>query len=140
VIGAMITRRRVRSTYAALNRRDLGAFLAGWADDATFTFPGDVAASGRFVGRPAIAAWFRRFLDTFPELVFTVHRVCLERGAALGWNNVAAAHWEIALRNRRGETNRNAGVTMIRVARARVVAATDYVFDTGPDFRRIWRD
>ena len=55
MIGAMIGKRRVRSAFASLNRRDLPAFLANWAEDATFIFPGDVpGVSGKIEGKKAI--------------------------------------------------------------------------------------
>lgn len=138
MIGALIAQRRVRSTYRALNARDLDRFLAAWSEDAAFTFPGDVAASGTWRGKPAIRAWFEDFLDRFPELRFDVRRVCVARPLALGAANDLAAHWEIELTNREGVTNHNSGITLIEVRGGRVVAARDYIAGTGDDFRRVW--
>jgi len=138
VIGAWLAIRGVRRTYEHLNRRDLDAFLAAWADDATFDFPGDVWASGRFAGKPALRGWFERFLATFPGLRFTLLHVAVARPWTLGAANEALVEWEIDLENRAGERNHNRGVTSIEVRGGKVAAARDFLFDTGPRFRRIW--
>jgi uncharacterized protein len=138
MIGALVAQRRVRSTYDALKARDLDGFLASWSDDATFTFPGDVAASGTWSGKAQIRAWFEDFLDRFPELRFDIRRVCVARPLALGASNDLAAHWEIELTNREGVSNRNCGITLIEVRAGRVVAARDFIASTGDDFRRVW--
>lgn len=138
MLGAWLAIRGVRATYERLNRRDLDGFLAAWSDEATFEFPGDIAASGRFAGKAAVRAWFERFLETFPELRFTISSVAVARPAALGGANEVAAHWTIDLGNRAGVRNRNTGVTEIVLRGGRVLSAKDYVFDTGPSFRRVW--
>ncbi|HUP42483.1 MAG TPA: nuclear transport factor 2 family protein, partial [Thermoanaerobaculia bacterium] len=138
MIGALVAQRRVRSTYAALNARDLDGFLASWSEDATFTFPGDLPASGTWRGKAEIRAWFEDFLDRFPELRFDIRRVCVARPLALGASNDLAVHWQIALTNRDGVSNRNSGITLIELRAGRVVAARDFIASTGDDFRRVW--
>jgi len=138
VLGAWLAIRGVRRTYERLNRRDVDGFLAAWAEDAVFEFPGDVAASGRFQGRAELRAWFERFLATFPSLHFTLEHVAVARPWTLGAANEVTALWTIDLENRAGERIRNHGVTAIALRRAKVVAAKDFIFDTGPRFRRIW--
>jgi ketosteroid isomerase-like protein len=138
VIGALVARAKVRGAYAALNRRDLDGFLAGWAEDAVFEFPGEIAASGTFRGKPEIRRWFAAFLEAFPTLTFTLHEVALARPFTLGASNVAAVHWKIDLVHRGGRANHNRGVTMVTIRRARVVHARDYIFDTGRRFREVW--
>jgi ketosteroid isomerase-like protein len=138
VIGALIARAKVRGAYAALNRRDLDGFLAAWAEEAVFAFPGEISASGVFRGKPEIRRWFSVFLDTFPGLTFTLRRVALARPYALGADNEVAVHWDIDLVHTSGRSNRNHGVTMVTIRRARVVHACDYIFDTGRSFREVW--
>jgi len=138
LIGAAIARARVRGAYAALNRRDLDGFLAAWAEDAVFVFPGEISASGTFRGKPEIRRWFTVFLDTFPELTFTLRQVALSRPYTPGADNEVAVHWDIDLVHRNGRRNRNHGVTVVTLRRARVVHACDYIFDTGRRFREVW--
>lgn len=137
MIGALVAQRRVRSTYDALNARDLDGFLASWSDDATFTFPGDVPASGTWRGMAEIWTWFQDFLDRFPELCFDLRRVCVARPLALGASNDLAVHWQIALTNREGVSNRNSGIPLIEVRAGKVVAARDFLASTGDDFQRV---
>jgi ketosteroid isomerase-like protein len=138
VLGAWLAIRGVRRTYDCLNRRDVGSFLRAWADDAVFEFPGDVAASGRFQGTAELRGWFERFLATFPGLHFTIEQVAVARPWTLGAANEVTALWTIDLENRAGVRGRNQGVTAIVLRRAKVVAAKDFIFDTGPRFRHIW--
>lgn len=76
MIGAWLAIRGVRRTYEHLNRRDLESFLAAWKPDAVFEFPGDISASGRFMGTAEIYTWFERFLSTFPA---SISRSCTWR-------------------------------------------------------------
>lgn len=140
MIGALVARWGVRRTYDALNARDLDRFLAAWAEEATFTFPGDVPASGTVSGKAAVRAWFEDFLARFPHLVFHMRELCVGRPWALGTTNEVAAHWEIELTNRDGVSNTNSGVTLIRIRRGKVVSARDFIASTGDDFRRVWGD
>ena len=138
MIGALLAQRGVRRTYNALNARDLDGFLAAWADDATFTFPGDVWASGTVRGKAAIRGWFEGFLDRFPLLRFHLHEVCVARPLALGTSQHLTAHWEIDLTSSDGLSNHNEGITLIRLRRAKVAAAQDFLASTGEDFHRVW--
>jgi ketosteroid isomerase-like protein len=138
VIGAWLAIRGVRRTYEHLNRRDLDAFLAAWAPDAVFEFPGEIWASGRFEGAAALRGWFERFLATFPGLHFTIAQVAVARPWTFGAANEVTVEWTIDLENRAGEHNRNRGVTAIVIRGAKVAAARDFLFDTGSPFRRIW--
>ena len=138
MIGAWLAMRGVRRTYDHLNRRDLDAFLAAWRSDAVFEFPGDIAASGRYQGRAEVRGWFERFLATFPGLRFTIHHVAVARPWTLGAANEVTVEWTVELENGAGERNRNHGVTAIVIRGAKVAAARDFLFDTGPRFRRVW--
>lgn len=138
MIGAVMAKRAIHSAFAALNRRDIPAFLSRWSDDATFVFPGDVSASGEHHGRVAIQAWIERFLEQFPKLEFTLKAVCVDNLFALGGTNEVAAHWEIELKNRQGREGRNSGVTVITLRGGKVTHVRDYIFDLGPEFRANW--
>lgn len=138
MIGALLVRRAVAGAFEALNRRDLARFMAAWRDDGAFVYPGDIPESGTFEGRDAVLGWFRRFLEQFPAIEFDVRDVCVRNLFDVTGTNVAAAHWAIRLVNREGREGRNAGVTVIRVERGKVVHAKDYIFDLGDNFRRNW--
>ena len=100
MIGAILARRAVSAGFAALNQHDLAAFMKGWADDATWIFPGDLSVSGTFVGKPAIQKWFEKFTQQFPTTQFTVRNMLVADIFALAGNNAIAVEWELALVNR----------------------------------------
>jgi ketosteroid isomerase-like protein len=58
MIGAVITKRLAGSGFEVLNRHDLAKFMAAWAEDGAFTFPGNISMSGKMKGKKAIEAWF----------------------------------------------------------------------------------
>jgi ketosteroid isomerase-like protein len=138
MIGALLAKRALTGAFAVLNRRDLAAFMTAWRDDAVFVFPGHVPASGTFEGKDAVEGWFRRFLDQFPTIAYTVRDVCVRDLFDLTGTNVAAVHWDIRLTNRDGRSGNNSGVTVIRIERGKVCHVRDFVFDVGDEFRQNW--
>ena len=130
MIGAVIAKRRAGAAFNALNRHDLAKSMAGWAEDATFTYPGNVSMSGETKGRKAIEAWFSKMMEQFPKIDFSVKEVFVSNIFAFGATNTVAVEWEIALTNREGKDLRNSGVTTIRVKGGKVVAVRDYLFNT----------
>lgn len=64
-------RQLVGFLYGQVSRGKLRLALLGMAADARFVFPGDSSFGGELRGKPAIAAWMRRFASLHPQ--FTVH-------------------------------------------------------------------
>jgi len=54
MIGALIAKSKVTSSYDLLNSRDIKSFLANWHDGSTWVYPGSISASGEFKGKKAI--------------------------------------------------------------------------------------
>jgi len=75
VLGAWLAQRKSPAMYDAMNRHDVEGVLANLADDVTFVFPGDVWASGTFVGKKAVGEWFERFFQQFSTIHFAVQWV-----------------------------------------------------------------
>jgi ketosteroid isomerase-like protein len=72
-----MAKRRSAAAFDVLNRRDIVAFLEGWADNATLVYPGDVDASGVRTGKEAIRAWRQRQSEQFPAARITVRHVAV---------------------------------------------------------------
>jgi ketosteroid isomerase-like protein len=53
----------IRRNVKALRAGDPGPLMAGYAEDAVLVFPGSTVWSGEHRGKPAIAAFMRRFVD-----------------------------------------------------------------------------
>jgi hypothetical protein len=138
MIGAILAKRGVIEAYDAMNRRDLPTIMADWEDDAVFTYPGDVIASGTFEGRGIIEAWFRRYFEQFPEVRFDVHDVCVRDIFDIVGNNVIIGHWNVQVANRGGQTGGWSGVSIFTLQRGKVLALKDIIFDVGDEFRRCW--
>jgi len=130
MIGAIIAKSKVRSAFAALNRRDLPGFFSGWAEDATFFYPGNISASGKMEGKKVIEEWFRKYLDQFPKLNFTLKSVSVQNIFAFGGTNTVAVEWDMNLTNREGKDFQYSGVTVINIKKGKVVLVRDFIFDT----------
>jgi ketosteroid isomerase-like protein len=63
--------RIVALLYGRVSQGDLRLPLLGLANDAVLVFPGASSFGGEHRGKPAIAAWMRRFASLHPE--FHVH-------------------------------------------------------------------
>jgi ketosteroid isomerase-like protein len=138
MIGVLLAKRAIVGSFDALNRHDLPRFLSGWRDDGVFIYPGEVPESGSFQGKSAVEAWFRRFFEQFPKIRFEIREICFRNGFDLTGNNVAAVHWDLQLTNREGRTGKNSGVTVVTIRGGKVLAAKDYLFDTGEEYRGMW--
>jgi ketosteroid isomerase-like protein len=130
MIGAIIAKKAARSSFDALNRRDITKVTAGCAEDATWTFPGNVPISGETKGKKAIEAAFTKWMEHYPKINFTVKEVFVSNIFALGGTNNIAAEWDIAVTNLKGKKFNNSGVTIIRVKGGKVVAIKEYIFNT----------
>ena len=138
MIGAILVKRAVEKSYDAINQHDLTRFMAAWRDDGVFIYPGDTSASGTFEGKSAVEAWFRRFFEQFPEIRFEIQDVCVRSILDVIGNNVVAAHWNVQVTSREGQTGQNSGVSIITTQRGKVVSVKDIIFDVSDEFRRIW--
>lgn len=75
-----IITRLMKMLYGQVSRGELRLALAGLADDAVLVFPGTSSFGGEHRGKPAIAAWMRRFASLHPEF-----RVYDASAAGLPW-------------------------------------------------------
>ncbi len=130
MIGAVIAKKKAGSGFDALNRRDIASSVEGWAEDATWTFPGNIPISGEAKGKEAIKACFAKMIENYPRMEFTVKDVFISNIFAMGGTNNIAVEWEFDGTNRKGKIFHNRGVTVIRVKGSKVVAVREYVFDT----------
>jgi ketosteroid isomerase-like protein len=138
MIGAILAKRGIAGGYNAMNRRDVPAIMSDWHDDAVFTYPGDIPASGTFKGKTVIETWFRRYFEQFPEVRFDVQDICVRDLFDMVGNNVIIGHWNVRVTSQEGQTGRWSGVSIFTLRRGKVVALLDIIFDLGDEFRRCW--
>jgi len=135
VLGAWLAQRKSPAMYDAMNRHDVEGVLANLADDVTFVFPGDVWASGTFVGKKAVGEWFERFFQQFSTIHFAVQWVAVARLFDFSGDNVLVTHWVVRVTNREGFSARNRGISVVTLRRGKAVHIQDFIFDTGATFR-----
>jgi ketosteroid isomerase-like protein len=138
MIGALIARKAIASSFQAMNRHDLPTFMSAWRDDGVFIYPGEIPGSGTFQGKVAVEGWFRNFFDQFPKIYFDIQDICVGKMFALGGTNTVAVHWNLQLTNRQGRVGQNSGVTVISIKGGKVSLVKDYIFDLGSNFKLNW--
>ena len=138
MIGALIAKSKVTSSYDLLNGRDIKKFLANWHDEATFVYPGNISASGEFKGKKAIEEWFQKLLDQFPTFQNTPKNVCIKNIFDFVGTNVVTVEWDEANINRDGENVFLSGVTVITLTFGKATHAQDYLFNTDEEIKKAW--
>lgn len=138
MIGALIAKSKVTSSYSLLNSRDVTSFLANWHDESTFVYPGSVSASGEFKGKEAIEKWFRKLLDQFPTFKITPKNVCVKNILDFVGTNVATVEWVEENINKGGNKVQVSGVTVITLKFGKATHAKDYIFGTDEKLRKAW--
>jgi uncharacterized protein len=127
--GAVLNR-LVARVHRVINRKDLDAWMGYWADDAVFEFPGRTPISGRFVGKPSIEAWWRRFFDRMATIRFTPKRVAVANPLALVLGSTTMfAEIEVEVTSKDGVRSRAELVTVTRLRHGKAVFVRDYFFD-----------
>ena len=138
MIGALIAKSKVTSSYDLLNYRDIKSFLANWHDESTFVFPGNISASGEFKGKKAIEEFFLKLLDQFPTFKITPKNVCVKNLLDFVGTNVVTVEWIEENINKGGNNVRVSGVTVITLKFGKATHAIDYIFNTDEELRQAW--
>lgn len=97
MIGTLIAKHVARKQLAARARNNVDAFLAPFAEDAVFVFPGEPPVGGTFHGLTEIRAWFERYRELFPQPHFELVNVFVSRLFALGNTNELAIQWRVRI-------------------------------------------
>ncbi len=138
MIGAIMARKAIRGQFTAINNHDLATFMLNIGDDCTFVYPGNLAVSGTYQGKPAIEGWFQRMFERFPTIEFTVRDICLRNAWDFLGNNVIAALWDVHVITRGGFEGRNIGVTTITSRRRKALHIREVLFAQDDNWRQCW--
>jgi ketosteroid isomerase-like protein len=139
VIGAIITKTKVRKSFGNFSQRNLEEFMANWADDAVIIYPNNLAVRGETKGKEAIKEWYRKDWEQFPEESFKVENVCVENILALGSTNTVTVEWSVRGKNRDREEFTNRGISVIHLKNGKVSMMRVYIFDL-EIAKKVWGD
>lgn len=117
----------------AQNRLNVAAIVAMWNEDAVFEFPGKTPVSGRFEGRAAIDAWWRRWVARYSRVRFTVQHV----GVVSLRPRVTMIAWDFDGTTSDGIRLQTSGVTVARARGGKISYAKDFLFDPTA-LERVW--
>jgi ketosteroid isomerase-like protein len=123
---ATILRRKVRSSFDALNRRDPSVALSLMAPAVHYRFEGIHALGGERVTRAGVAKWFDRLFRLF-ESAFTIVSIDV---VGWPWRSIVYTTFEDRVTPRVGAPYVNHGVQVAEVRWGRAVKIRTYL-DTG---------
>lgn len=127
MIGAIMVKKKVKQGFGYLMNGHIDDFLELWHPDSVLTYPGNLKISGQIIGIAEIHQWFEYFVEQFPTRKFTLERICLENGLALGPNNVAMVQWTVDLVNKDGKEYRNFGTSVLVIEKGKVKSEKIYL-------------
>lgn len=107
-----IVRRRVKATFAALNRGDYEPALAGMAEQFEHRFAGDHALGGTRHDRSAMRRWFERLFRLNHHLAFDLKHIAVSGGP---WDTTAVVEWTDSAQLADGTQYLNTGVHVVRM-------------------------
>jgi ketosteroid isomerase-like protein len=121
--------RQVQHTFEAMNRKDLAAVMKGWADDGVLEFPGHSAISGRYEGKVAIEAFFRRIFERMASIRLTVKHVGFVNPVALNYTNTMYVEFDTDQVTTDGVSFHTEVVGVYRLRRRKLAYYREYLFD-----------
>lgn len=121
--------RMAQRNMRAMERRDIPAILRGWADDGVLEIGGQSSISGRYEGKAAIEAFFRRIFAGLARVRITVTRVALSNPLGLTYANTVFIEYELDETSTEGVTIHGHCVGAFEYRRGRVVAMREWWFD-----------
>ncbi len=121
--------RLVARNFRPINRKDVDGWMARWADDAVFDFPGHSPISGHFVGKPAIEGWWRRWFDRMAEVRFTPVHVAVANPFGFTVSNTVFTELTVDVTTKDGLTAHADIVNVSRIRGGKIVESRDFFFD-----------
>jgi ketosteroid isomerase-like protein len=121
--------RQVQHTFEAMNRKDLAAVMKGWADDGVLEFPGRSSLSGRYEGKVAIEAFFRRWFERMASIRLTVKHVAFANPVALNYTNTMYVEFDTDQVTTDGVSFHTEVVGVYRLRRRKLTYYREYLFD-----------
>jgi ketosteroid isomerase-like protein len=120
---------RIQHMFDAVNRKDLAAVMKGWAEDGVLEFPGRSSLSGRYEGKVAIEAFFRRWFERMSSIRVTVKHVAFTNPIALDLANTMYVEFDTDQVTTDGLSFHTEVVGVYRLRRRKLVSYREYLFD-----------
>jgi ketosteroid isomerase-like protein len=129
MIGALLLRASVPRAFAAQSRMDIDAMAKTWADDIVMEWSGPSVLAGRFEGKEAVAAAFRRDFSQLAASHIEAVGIALTRPYALGLSNTMYVSFVAEVTTKDGRSGRVEGVSVSEIRRGKVSAIRNHYLD-----------
>jgi ketosteroid isomerase-like protein len=141
MIGAIFTKKSVRSAFDALNKGDVDKMLNHWNEDCTFFYPGKVKSGGLYTGKSELKKWLVAFFKQFPHRKYTLRHIGVENIFDMIGNNTVLVYFDLELTNKDGMKATNSGVSVITIKGAKAIKEEIFLKVTdGEEYKSSWGD
>ena len=133
-IASMVAKRRVRSSWAISSRSrvDTDSLLKTWADDAVWDGPAELGVGQTIKGKKAVAEWFQRWEQEFPQRKLVPKNVCMKGTFWPSRNNVLMVEYTCTETDKQGREYMYDGVTVLHIKNmTKVAKVTEYIAFAG---------
>jgi ketosteroid isomerase-like protein len=128
-LASMMAKKKSRSAWATMSQShiDTDALLKDWADDAIWDGPSELGVGQTITGKKAIADWFQRWEQEFPQRTMVEKNVCMKNTFLPSRNNVMMIDWTCTETDRQGREYEYDGVTTLHMKNMKIVKVTEYI-------------
>jgi ketosteroid isomerase-like protein len=132
-IASMVAAKKVRAAWTTMSRShiDTGALLKDWADDAVWDGTSELSVGQTIKGKKAIADWFHRWEQEFPQRKLVEKNVCMRGTFWPSRNNVIMVDWTCRETDKQGREYTYDGVTALHMQDMKIVKVTEYLSFAG---------
>jgi ketosteroid isomerase-like protein len=120
---------RAQRSMEAMNRKDLAAVMAPWADGGVFELAGHTTLSGRYEGKAAIEGLFRRIFQGLDAIRITVKHVALVNPVGFTYNNTIFIEYGVDETSPDGVTIHDERIAVTEYRHGKVVSMREWAFD-----------
>ena len=132
-IASLVAAKKVRAAWTTMSRShiDTDALLKDWADDAVWDGTSELSVGQTIKGKKAIADWFQRWEQEFPQRKLVEKNVCMKGTALPSRNNVLMVDWTCTETDKQGREYTYDGVTALHMQDMKIVKVTEYLSFAG---------
>jgi ketosteroid isomerase-like protein len=132
-LASMMAKRKVRSGWETMSQShiDTDALLKDWTGDVVWDGTSELSVGQTIKGRKAVADWFQRWEQEFPQRKLVERNVCMKGTFWPSRNNVVMVDWTCTETDKQGREYAFDGVTVLHMQSMKIVKVTEYISFAG---------
>jgi ketosteroid isomerase-like protein len=132
-LASRMAKKKAQEAWATMSRShiDTDALLKDWADDAVWDGTSELSVGQTIKGKKAIADWFLRWEQEFPQRKLVEKNVCMKGTFWPSRKNIIMVDWTCTETDKQGRMYEYDGVTVLHMENMKIVKSTEYISFAG---------